>query len=456
MWDDDWRSDEEEIDIEDDGNDSSEEDDMDDSREEDSDEEETSDEDEDMVDGAIVEQFICTFHNCSYDVKFDDALCLDRSSPLPVRSIARPTQASYNKPDNWRERNRIGLDKIKGQLQNKIHSVSHDQCVGLMLTHNIYEEQLMDNEEIIVWHEPILDRYWDVLEAEIDRMRRLDGVVDIKDIQITNVEMKKERLAALLAIFCNGGAKNLSAYLDFNNANLCGEGIVSLSKLIGVSSKLQEFCLRHNRIDNKESARCLSRSLKLHSSINKLDLTHCDLGSNPEILLVILQSDVKWINLDNNNIDSLGAVKIAEYLEGNPPIWRIDLDHNHLSDDDAILISRALKRNTSLKTIYLQGNNFTSIGVKALLTCVFDSSSLNAISESNHSLNQLILFTRRSNILLLGCINRMLDLDMMQKIFLALQDKDSLLQYLKNVPVELFPEVLEFILWVDDQPQRTI
>jgi len=42
------------------------------------------------------------------------------------------------------------------------------------------------------------------------------------------------------------------------------------------------------------------------------------------------------------------------------------------------------------------------------------------------------------------CIGRLLELDRMQKILLALQDKDSLLKYLANVPVELMPEVLAF------------
>jgi hypothetical protein len=43
-------------------------------------------------------------------------------------------------------------------------------------------------------------------------------------------------------------------------------------------------------------------------------LAHCDLGSIPEILMVILQSKVRNIDLSSNNIDSLGAAKIAEYL----------------------------------------------------------------------------------------------------------------------------------------------
>jgi hypothetical protein len=418
----------------------------------DGDDDNESSEGEDIVeveDENNVEEFLRTFHNGEYDAEFYNALSLDRAVPL---SNTRPTQASYNKPDNWIERNRIGLKKIKGQLQNYIHSVSHEQSFDLMLTHNIYEGELMDNEEPIVWHEPILDRYWDLLETKIDRMRQLDRVPDISGIQITNVEMKKECLAALVAIFLSGRATNSSMCLDFDNANLCEEGIVSLSKLVDVSSELQYFYLFHNRIDNMDSACCLSRSIKSHTQLNHLSLKHCGLGGNPEILSVILQSDISFINLQNNNIDSLGAVKIAEYLGSDPPIQRIDLEKNRLIDDDAILISQALKRNTNLKIIHLKGNNFTSIGVTALLNCVFDSSSLNAISESNHTLLSMFIFSRTSNIILQDCIDKLLTLDRTQKIFLALQDKDCLLKYLANVPVELIPEVLEFTRWVDDQP----
>ena len=101
--------------------------------------------------------------------------------------------------------------------------------------------------------------------------------------------------------------------------------------------------------------------------------------------------------------------------------------------------------------ISLHSNNLTSFGAKALLTSVFDSSSLNAISESNHTLENMILFSGRKSYNLAGCIDGMLQLDRTQKIVIALQDKDSLLKYLANVPVELIPEVLAFPLQpVDD------
>jgi len=243
---------------------------------------------------GILEAFMRTFHTGNYDNTFDEALSSDQG----VAFTTRATQASYNKPDNWRERNRIGLDKVKAQLQTCIDSMTHDTSFCLSLKHNDVDEYIIGNEEHIVWHEQILDRSWDEVKAAIDRRKK-----EIVGIQIKNVEMKKERLAALYAIFLNGSVNNSSTRFDFDNANLCGEGIIYLSNMVEVSLKLWCFSLRHNRIDSMESARCLSRSLCSHTRVNQLDLSHCNLGSGPEILMVILQSDVKHININNNNID---------------------------------------------------------------------------------------------------------------------------------------------------------
>ena len=100
----------------------------------------------------------------------------------------------------------------------------------------------------------------------------------------------------------------------------------------------------------------------------------------------------------------------------------------------------------TLKRLDIAWNNFTSFGAKALLTCVFDGSSLNAITESNHTLIEMNMFyiQDRRHFNLAGCIDRFLRLDCTQKIILALQDKDSLLQYLANIPVQLISEALAF------------
>ena len=83
--------------------------------------------------------------------------------------------------------------------------------------------------------------------------------------------------------------------------------------------------------------------------------------------------------------------------------------------------------------------------------CAFDSSSLNDITESNHTLSGTYFFDGTFK-RLAYCIDRLLELDRTQKIILALQDKDSLLQYLANISVELIPEVLAFPLRRDANP----
>ena len=71
--------------------------------------------------------------------------------------------------------------------------------------------------------------------------QRQEIVTKIKYIHVENVEMKKECLDALVDIFRSGRATNSSTYITFTNTNLCGEGIISLSRMVDVSSKLQAF-----------------------------------------------------------------------------------------------------------------------------------------------------------------------------------------------------------------------
>ena len=120
-----------------------------------------SDDDVNIEDVKKMERFARTFNNCDYDQDLDDELSLKESGSL---SHTRATQASYNKPNDWVERNRIGLEGMKRQMQSCIDSVLQVTGLELRLSHNGSVDQLIDNEEPIVWHEPVLDEYWNRLE----------------------------------------------------------------------------------------------------------------------------------------------------------------------------------------------------------------------------------------------------------------------------------------------------
>jgi hypothetical protein len=119
------------------------------------------------------------------------------------------------------------------------------------------------------------------------------------------------------------------------------------------------------------------------------------------------------------------------------------LGYNNLNDEDALAISRALKRNTTLTRLELEQNNFTSVGVKALFSSVFDNSSLNNISKCNHKCRMRVVNGQAKIQNNFTTIND--DFDRTDKILLALLDKESLLEYLSDVPMEFMPEVFEFL-----------
>ena len=156
-------------------------------------------EEEMKMQDEIVESFIRNFHNGNYDVELDDKLSSDRGTIIAAYS----TQASYDNDDNWQERNEIGLEFImETRMPYWIDELGWGGCLCLQ------HEPNNNNKEPIVWHEPILDEYWDQIEEEIARKKQLGIVTEIGNIRIENVEMKKERVDALVDIFRSGRATN--------------------------------------------------------------------------------------------------------------------------------------------------------------------------------------------------------------------------------------------------------
>lgn len=199
----------------------------------------------------------------------------------------------------------------------------------------------------------------------------------------------------------------------------------------------------------------LSRSPRKNTAIQSLRLS-CNLGDDIEVLRIILQSNIKDLNLSNNNIGSPGAAKIAEHLETNTGMIELNLDRNSFKDTDAILFAKSLKKNTKLQQLQIRQNNFTLTGVKYLIKGVFDTSSLNAMSDCNHVCALQILsepaVVRRERLNMSG-INW--ELDRTSKVLSLFCVKESMMHYLEDLPVEYMPDVLSFIQNEKDQKKLT-
>jgi hypothetical protein len=344
-------------------------------------------------------------------------------------------------PAELEERRAIAVENLKLQLKGLAHEVDTGVLSLIYLLSNstrVTEIGPPNVEEPVLSHDPSLETHWTEFFTALENS---DKAIKITSIHFTKIEMIKDVVDQFMRSL--SGQTSTLRSITFGHTNLCGEGLLSLSTLVEQCPVLESLELSHIQIDDINVATCLSSALTSLPRTIYLQLPYCNIGNNPEILSVILQSEVRYINLSNNSIESLGVVKIAEYIERNLPTQHLYLGNNNLNDEDALVISRALKRNTNLRLLYLEKSNFTSLGAKTLFTSVFDNSSLNNIWQSNHTCNMYVANFGSNIQQHFSPINSCLD--QTDKILLALLDKESLLEYLLDVPVEFMPEVLVFL-----------
>lgn len=394
--------------------------------------------DENAVDVEKMKQFVLNFHTGKFDGEIEDGLKSSVSD-----SDNPPDNAGHgDPPPDWEQRKAAGLKDLKRKMQQetqRIRTTSAD--VGILSFTCDCGPWHGAIEEYIIPHDASLDSYWNELS---------DSIAQLESSTITAlgfiwIQMTKE-IIGLLATCVRGKVRDR---ISFERAQVCGEGIKSLSTLLEHNPLLSSLNLGNNPITDLNAAMCLSQSLKTHPKINKLTLQSCSLGNNVNVLSAILASDINHMDLAHNEISSPGASIISNYLQTNPPIKTLTLSSNNFNDDDATLFAHALKKNTILEILFISKNKFTPIGVKSIFLGVFDHSSLNAISESNHTLCALDLFrTSKLN----DCLHRInYGFGRKSKLLIALHEQESLLKYLEDVPVELMPEVLAFIQAEDCQ-----
>jgi len=83
----------------------------------------------------------------------------------------------------------------------------------------------------------------------------------------------------------------------------------------------------------------------------------------------------------------VGIISIASALEQNKSLQRLDLSYCDIDDDGIQKLATSLKHsNTTLQNLNIEGNYISSSGIYALLKCVYDTSSMTSLWESNHIL----------------------------------------------------------------------
>ena len=85
--------------------------------------------------------------------------------------------------------------------------------------------------------------------------------------------------------------------------------------------------------------------------------------------------NVKSLLLGGNALGPKGAIMVAEMIQIKPSLQHLDLRFNDICDEGMIAIADAIP-NTSIKYLYLEGNEITNIGCEALAKALLGNSTM--------------------------------------------------------------------------------
>ncbi|EJK47650.1 hypothetical protein THAOC_33615 [Thalassiosira oceanica] len=151
------------------------------------------------------------------------------------------------------------------------------------------------------------------------------------------------------------------------------------------SPKLKCLEWYENPIESTEDMNQFTRVLSQSDAVDELSFGRNSNENAHAILSGVDFSTYKVFNLWGNNLQTNGRTDIPDLIAANSPLEELSLYQNRLNDDDAVLIAHSLRGNTHLRKLDVEDNDINERGMRALYEAVNDTSTLNALSGSNHS-----------------------------------------------------------------------
>ena len=215
------------------------------------------------------------------------------------------------------------------------------------------------------------------------------------------------------------------------------------------NQQLQCLSMSHNIIRSEHIDRICS-FVHNHAALEELDIFNSsfeETGIGNSLLRAFITSGelkLSVLSMCFNGISSDVSTSLADFIASNPMLEELNLLGNELNDSDAEVLANALRTNSTLQCLQLKGNSdITESGMFLLRSALFNTSSLNAVTDSNHcchlpELNEELRSLNRSDVMK---INRG------RKIYALLSQRnkgeaESNVQHFADIDVKILPYML--------------
>ncbi|EJK74218.1 hypothetical protein THAOC_04116 [Thalassiosira oceanica] len=228
-------------------------------------------------------------------------------------------------------------------------------------------------------HDKALVLHWNALFQSFQHINPYDSGVKLS---LLNMELNEE----IMRQICHHiRYRNISrvSFSDNRFTNMRG-AINELGKALQ-SPQLKHLIWSGHTIETTEDMTLFTQVLTQSNSVEELTFRWNSNENAQALLSGVDFSTYKALNLCGNNLRTNGRTDISDLIAANPHLVELNLDINRLNDDDAVLIARSLGGNTHLRKLDVVNNNIQERGMRALYEAVNDTSTLNALNDSNHS-----------------------------------------------------------------------
>ena len=160
-----------------------------------------------------------------------------------------------------------------------------------------------------------------------------------------------------------------------------------ISNCVKENTRLEVFCLHTVIIEDSRDIDVLCEVLNNKASLEEIELTYCGTegGVFQEIFNKLLTENVHKIDLAKNHLSNLRPSDMSDFLSSNPSLEVLDLSDNPFNEQDIVYIADALRHNTTLRRLYFRFRfGVPPTNLYLLEYAIFDSTSLNAVYDSNH------------------------------------------------------------------------
>ncbi|CAF24065.1 DUF294 nucleotidyltransferase-like domain-containing protein [Candidatus Protochlamydia amoebophila] len=141
---------------------------------------------------------------------------------------------------------------------------------------------------------------------------------------------------------------------------------------------------------NDKEAEIIANALALNTALRSLRLQNnqiSDRGAEAFARALASNATLKALWLDNNQISNEGAEAIAQALASNTALRELYLGNNQISDKGTEAIAQALASNTTLETLWLDNNQISFKGVKALVQSLAFNTTLKVIHLNSNKIS---------------------------------------------------------------------